>query len=853
MNPTPPKKNVVIHGHFYQPPRENPWTEEIDREPGAAPYHDWNERIASECYLPNARSRRLDGYGRITRLVNNYEWISFNFGPTLISYIEEKFPEVYELILAGDRASAARLGHGNAIAQCYNHVIMPLASPRDRETQVRWGVRDFERRFGRSPEGIWLPETAVNAAVIELLAEHGFRFVILSPYQALRTRPLEGAAAAAPAADRSDPSSGWRDAAKGALPGGRPYRCFVPGDKGPRDRRRHVDVFFYDAPVSTDVSFNHLLRNGDRFAEAIDFAFQRSGGDLVVVATDGEVYGHHEPFADMALSYLAEAAAPRHGLAMTNFGAYLDAHPPVEEVELKPGPNGEGTSWSCFHGVGRWKEDCGCSTGGGPSWNQKWRAPLRAGLAELSESLAAAFEKETKPLLADPWRARDEYIDLVEERTAEAARRFVADRAPRPLADGEISRCLSLLESQRNAQLMFTSCGWFFSDISGIETTQILRYAARAIELAGPARRAGLERKLLDALSAARSNVPAAGTGADIFAAARRASALGPRAVAALYAVNEHFAPGEAIRSVYGHPVRPLSALLRRMDGGAARVGALELSSRYTLERRVFEYLVYVEGEAAFVCYVREADGGAAAAGVVEEFAALAGDASKDRLFAAAADHFGTGLTARDLLAEDRERILRMLTAGKLDAVDRLYAQMFDECRSLLRLLAEAGVGMPPSILVPAQTHLTKLLVDEVARWERTLNPAGLEGIRRIVSEAKTYAIPIDTSTAAASFTSLVMEKLKLLAGELSAPPATALEQFVNLSEEMGIELNFRDIQNRVYGILETAIVPFIEGLRGRSPESRAAGKRAVEAYLSLARRFNFNTEAWEKRLEAVS
>ncbi len=299
--------------------------------------------------------------------------------------------------------------------------------------------------------------------------------------------------------------------------------------------------------------------------------------------------------------------------------------------------------------------------------------------------------------------------------------------------------------------------------------------------------------------------------------------------------------------------MRPLSSLLRRMDGAAARVGALELSSRYTLERRVFEYLVYVEGEAAFICHAREAAGEAAAAGTVEQFASFAADASKDRLLAAAADHFGTGLTARDFLAEDRERILRLLTAGKLASMDRLYGEMFEECKSLLRLLAEAGVGMPPGILVPAQTHLTKLLVDELARWERTLNPAGLEGIRRIVSEAKAYGIPIDTSAAADSFTSLIMEKLKLLSGELTAPAAAALEQFVNLSDEMGIETNFRDIQNRLYGILETNIVPFIEALRGKSPASRAAGKRAVEAFLSLARRFNFNTEAWEKRLEAVS
>ncbi len=617
MNAAPQTKHLIIHGHFYQPPRENPWTEEIERQEGAAPYHDWNDKITNECYLPNALSRRLDAYGRITKLLNNYEHMSFNFGPTLASYLEERFPEVHNRIVAGDRASVKRLGHGNAIAQCYNHIIMPLASPRDRETQVRWGVRDFERRFGRAPEGIWLPETAVNDAVLAVLVEHGLRFIVLSPHQAQRIRLLEGAPGPAKggggsAQAKTASDGGWKDVSKGGIPAGFPYRCFAPGAKGKRDRRRFIDVFFFDAPLSTDVSFNHLLRNGDRFAEAIEFGYQRGGGDLVVIATDGEIYGHHEPFADMAFSYLVDAAAPRHGFAITNFAAYLEGHPPAHEVELKPGPSGEGTSWSCFHGVGRWKEDCGCSTGGTPSWNQKWRAPLRAGLAALSESLGAGYEEATKPLLADPWRARDDYIDLIEERTLETASAFVRAHAARELSGEEVSRALSLLESQRNAQLMFTSCGWFFADVSGIEATQILRYAARAIELAGPGRRTGLERRLIESLKAAVSNVPGKGTGADIYAASKKSSAVGARCIAALYAVGAHLAGGDEEAAVYGHPVRPGGATLRRLDGASIRIGTLELSSRYTLETRSFEYLLYVEGEAGFACYVREAPDGAA-------------------------------------------------------------------------------------------------------------------------------------------------------------------------------------------------------------------------------------------------
>ena len=486
-------RHLIIHGHFYQPPRENPWTETIERQESAAPYHDWNDRIANECYLPNALSRRLDDYGRITKLVNNYEWISFNFGPTLISWLEDNVPEVYARILEADRASAKRLnGHGNAIAQCYNHAIMPLASRRDQETQIRWGVRDFERRFGRPSEGIWLPETAINAAD----ARDARRLRI--PFH----HPL--AAPGAPRRARSTTAPHWKDVSKGTIRHGIPLSLFRAGRQGKARletlRRR---LLLRRAP-SRRTSASTTCSGTATASPTRSLSRTRAAGDdLVVVATDGEVYGHHEPFADMALSYLIESAAPRRGLAMTNFGAYLAAHEPRFEVELKPGPNGEGTAWSCVHGVGRWKEDCGDSAGGQPAWNQKWRAPLRAGLNSLRDALAAQFEKEASKLFADPWKARDEYIGVIENRTPRRGgglRR--RSRCAAPLSGAEISRALSLLESQRNAQLMFTSCGWFFSDISGIETVQIMRYAARAIELAGTEHWLALEKKLLGDLKA---------------------------------------------------------------------------------------------------------------------------------------------------------------------------------------------------------------------------------------------------------------------------------------------------------------------------------------------------------------
>jgi hypothetical protein len=837
-------RHLVIHGHFYQPPRENPWTETIERQDSAAPFHDWNDRIANECYLPNALSRRLDDYGRITKLVNNYEWISFNFGPTLISWLEDHVPEAYARILEADRASARRLnGHGNAIAQCYNHAIMPLASRRDQETQIRWGVRDFERRFGRPSEGIWLPETAINAAVLEVLVEFGFRFIVLSPHQALRARPLDG-------------SSQWKDVSKGTIPAGFPYRCFAPGAKGKRDSKRFVDVFFYDASLSTDVSFNHLLRNGDGLADAISVAYPRGGNDLVVVATDGEVYGHHEPFADMALSYLVESAAPRRGLAMTNFGAYLDAHEPESEVELKPGPNGDGTAWSCVHGVGRWKEDCGDSAGGQPTWNQKWRAPLRAGLNSLRDTLAAQYEREASKLLADPWKARDEYIDVIENRSRDAAAAFVAARAAAPLSGAESARALSLLESQRNAQLMFTSCGWFFSDISGIETVQIMRYAARAIELAGTEHWLALEKKLLGDLTGAVSNVTGKGTGASIYNSSVKASILGRPCFVALYAITAHLSEHETIAEIYGNPVRPLDEIVRHIVAPGVedhvRIGSLEIVSRYTLETAVYEYLLYVEDEATFVCYVRERRSEADYRAMADRIKKLAEAGLVPEIRPAAAEYFGQRrFTIRDFLPEDREKVLRRFAAKRLEVIEARFGEIFAESKHLLILLKEANIPVPQNLLLPVQTHLTKKLVREVERWERSLDPAGLKGIRSIVTEAAVFGVPIDKSPAAASFSDLLLEKIKALAGELDPEAASALEQFVNLADEMGIQTNFRDIQSRIYEILDTKIPPLLDELAARK-SGREGTKLAISSFLSLARRFNFNTAPLDKRLGAL-
>jgi alpha-amylase/alpha-mannosidase (GH57 family) len=444
---------VAVHGHFYQPPRENPWTGEIDREVTAAPYHDWNERITAECYTPNGSGNP-----------SNYSRMSFNFGPTLLSWLEANAAETYRSILEADGASRERFsGHGSALAQAYNHAILPLANARDKVTQVQWGIRDFEHRFGRRPEGMWLPETAVDEATLEVLAAHGIAFTILSPHQA-------------PGVDPREP-------------------CRVPLPSG-----REIAVFFYDGGVSQAVAFGGLLAGGGGdLARALLSRFEEGDGpSLVHVATDGETYGHHVRGGDRALTEALDAIGGSGWAALTNYGEFLERFPPRRETRILPV-----SSWSCAHGVGRWTDDCGCSAGGAS--RHPWRRPLREALDWLRDAIAPVFEVEAERFFAHPWSARDGFVDVLLDPSRESEDRFFTRHGVRNLTAGQRRRALELMELQRNALLMYTSCGWFFDDPAGIETRQVLRYAARAVELAEQTLDAPLEPLFLRLLERVRS------------------------------------------------------------------------------------------------------------------------------------------------------------------------------------------------------------------------------------------------------------------------------------------------------------------------------------------------------------
>ncbi len=492
--------SLIIHGHFYQPPRENPWTGIIEKQPGASPYHDWNEKIHAECYGPNAAAHIAGSLPSSQQTVNNYAKLSFNFGPTLLSWLQQKHPETYQNILAADRLSAIeRSGHGNAIAQAYGHAILPLCNDRDRETQVQWGLADFRYRFGREPEALWLPETACDEKTLALLIESGLRFVILAPNQAASTR---------------SPGGDWQPTTADGIDASKAYRFLHPDDSG-----RSIAIFFYHGPLARAIAFEKALTSSKTLVEL--FTRAARAGSMVNVATDGETYGHHFKFGDLCIAHALELEAPAAGFRVTNYGEYLDQHAAEDEVKLALGEDGKGTSWSCAHGVARWERDCGCHTGGEAGWNQKWRTPLREALNFLRDAAARDYETLGSDLFRDPWQVRNDSIKLIldPQHSREA---FLDRHATKPLSDQDRWRALMLLEMQRNSLLMFTSCGWFFSDIAGIETIQVLRYAARLIDLSAQLGTLLPRKNFLELLSEARSNRARTGNGSRHLSPLRR-------------------------------------------------------------------------------------------------------------------------------------------------------------------------------------------------------------------------------------------------------------------------------------------------------------------------------------------
>jgi len=774
---------VCIHGHFYQPPRENPWLEDIEVEDFAAPYHDWNERITAECYAPNAVSRILDEGERISELVNNYEKMSFNFGPTLLSWIERHRSDVYQRILEADRLSlAARNGHGNAIAQCYNHAIMPLASERDKLTQVRWGIADFEFRFGRKPEGMWLPETAVDLATLQVLANSDIKFTILSPNQAQAVR---------------DPGGEWQDVSGGRIDPTRAYRCRLSNE-------RHIDLFFYDQSVSHDVSFEGLLKSGDRFADRLMSGFdpQREHAQLMQIATDGETFGHHSRFGDMALAY-AISKIEREGLArITNYAEYLALHPPTHEVTIR-----ENTSWSCAHGVERWRSDCGCNSGN-THCHQRWRAPLRRALDALHAKLDIVFEHASASLLKDPWAAADGYISVILGRSIETCEVFLSKHANRALSDSEKVNVWRLLEMERHAALMYTSCGWFFDDISNIETVKIIEYAARAIQLAREVGDVDLEPRFIADLAKAPGNKPHLANGAKVYEELVKPSISDLRKGLAHYGISslvEEYAPKQRIFSFQFErkDYRREKTGLRTLA-----IGAVSVRSAITNEEFEGMFVVLHLGGYDFHCVVREGLPGEDYESLKDQLCrGLGEDSTRNLLHAIDARVYGDIFALKDLFNDERRKIGRLLLKDALERSRDHYRRIYEESRDVMRLLASMKIPAPESLKRAAEYVLSQRLEQAcVELKQEALSEAQLsEAAASVFREAESLGCKVDVSGLKEALEQLVYSRLEAYRAHSDAGSAESAIHFLRLAEQLGVGLRLWRLQNLFWELLNEA------------------------------------------------
>ncbi len=663
---------ICIHGHFYQPPRENPWLETVDYQESAYPYHDWNERITSECYGPNAAARVMDGENRIVDIVNNYASISFNVGPTLLSWLELHAPDTYQAILDADRESQRRFsGHGAAIAQAYNHMILPLANERDRYTQVRWGLKDFEYRFGRPAEGMWLPETAVDLGTLETLSQLGIRFTILSPYQARRVRKIG--------------TDQWVDVQGGEIDPTMPYRQLLPSG-------RTIDLFFYDGPISRAVAFERLLASGERFTHRLmeGFSNDREGPQLVHIATDGESYGHHHRWGEMALADTLRRIETQGLARVTIYAEHLDLHPPTHEVEVL-----ENTSWSCFHGIERWRSDCGCNSGG-RSWNQAWRRPLRAALGTLRDAVAPMYESAAGQLLNDPWAARDDYGEVVLHRSAENVERFLARHATHELTPREITTALELLEMQRHAMLMYTSCGWFFDEISGIETVQILQYAGRVVQLAERAFGQNVEQRFRQRLRAAKSNLAEHVDGAEIYTKFVKPAVVNTLQVGAHYAIDLLFPNGHSPNGRQPFRFELLDSARCEQAGSKLVVGRARVTSDTTWDSKTISFGALRFGDHNLSAAVRESNGMDDYASLATEVVGAFESADLAHVIRLLDKHFGGATYSfKSLFRDEQRRILGPMLDQATEDTESACAQVYERHAPLLAFLEGIQVPLP--------------------------------------------------------------------------------------------------------------------------------------------------------------
>jgi alpha-amylase/alpha-mannosidase (GH57 family) len=791
---------LCLHGHFYQPPRENPWLEAIEQQDSAYPYHDWNERINAESYGPNGEARILDSQDRITRIVNNYARISFNFGPTLLEWMREHARETYDAVIEADRESITRFGHGSAMAQAFSHSILPLANDRDRRTQVIWGIRDFSFRFGREPAGMWLPETAVDIPTLEDLAAAGIRFTVLAPNQARRIRRTG--------------TKDWQDVSGARIDTRRAYVQKLPSGA-------EIALFFYDGPTSRAVAFEGLLRNGEHFAQRVLSVLQdTTEPQLASIATDGETYGHHHRHGEMALAYMLHHVEQRQLAKLTNYTAFLTMFPPEFEVEIE-----ERTSWSCAHGVERWRSDCGCHTGGGAGWHQRWRAPLREALDWLLGEVTPLFEQHAAELMAQPWAARDDYIDVMLDRRRNTIP-FLARHTRGKLTQDEVVTVLELMELQRHAMLMYTSCGWFFNDVSGIETVQVLQYAGRVVQLAGKLFGVDLEPGFLERLERAESNVAELANGRRIYEQQVVRARVDLLSVGAHYAVSSLFDGTRPERRVYCYEVELEHGDRRQSGETVLLVGRARVTSQITQESDVVTYAVLHFGSHNLTGGIRRFAGDEEFRSLRDELLRAFSTADIAAVVRLLANFPEYTFSLKSLFGDRQRHILYRVLESSLADADRAYRRLYEDNASLMRFLIAQDLPLPRAFRMAGEFVLNRDLRAALGEGELELDRA-----RALLEEAEAVRVQLDQE----GLGYVVERAIERLAQRFLEHPRDSglLEQWsemARLTEALPFDVDLWKTQNVFYDLLNTVY----DTVRERADAGDESAARWIRLFTAL-------------------
>ncbi|MFC2010596.1 DUF3536 domain-containing protein [Chloroflexota bacterium] len=803
------ERYICIHGHFYQPPRENAWLEYIEMQDSAYPYHDWNERITDECYAPNTASRILDSEGYITQIVNNYTKISFNFGPTLLAWMKDKDLDTYQVILDADLASRQTFsGHGSAMAQAYNHMIMPLANRQDKYTQVLWGIKDFEHRFGRKPEGMWLPETAVDIETLDIMAEQGISFTILAPHQAKRVR--------------QNGTDNWMDVSCSNIDPTMAYELNLPSGQ-------KMAIFFYDDPLSREIAFEDLLKSGDNFAHRLTDTFleKRTWPQLIHIATDGETYGHHHRFTDMALAYAIHYIEANNLAIVTNYGEYLEKHPPTHQVEII-----ENTSWSCNHGIERWRSDCGCNAGRNPKWNQAWRAPLREAMDWLRDTLAGKYQEVAAQFLTDPWAARNDYIQVILDRSPENLHSFLERHRARELNDEEIIKTLKMLELQRHTMLMYTSCGWFFGELSGIETVQVIQYAGRTVQLAQEFFNDDIEKNFLERLELAKSNLKEHGDGRRLYEKFVKPAMIDLTKVTAHYAVSSLFEEYDQQAEIFCYHIDVED--YQTAECGKARLAAgwANVTSKITKEHTAISFGVLHFGDHNINAGVREYQGGEAYQTMVSETTQTCTAADFPEVIRLLDKHFGMSTySIKDLFLDEQRKVLDNILESAMSDIEAAYYQVYEHHYPPMRFLSEIGYPIPKSFQSAADFILNGGL-----RQAISADSPNLEKIKSLLQEAQTWNVELDTE----GLSYLLQQTLERMIENLIDSPEDTdlLQQLVSIAEmlpALPFQVDLWKVQNLYHKMLNSIYAEFQE----RARQGDEAAKEWLDHFVSLGQQLS--------------